>query len=88
MKAIIFFVYLIIGLFIFYIVIETAVRKGINNSIIGQFLEKKYGVKEDKKSFLDDDLDNEIKRIIKIRDAYGNLYYEPFFKTKSTRRQE
>ncbi|WP_148357810.1 hypothetical protein [Peribacillus simplex] len=59
MEVIIFFVYLIIGLCILYIVIETAVRKGINNSIIGQFLEKKYGVKEDKKSFLDDDLDNE-----------------------------
>lgn len=55
-KEIIFFV---VGLFILYIVIETAVRKGINNSIIGQCLEKKYGVKEDKKSVLDDDLDNE-----------------------------
>ncbi|GAB6258029.1 MULTISPECIES: hypothetical protein [Peribacillus] len=61
MEAIIFFVYFTVGLFILYIVIETAVRKGINNSIIGQFLEKKYGVKEDKKSFLDDDLDNENK---------------------------
>ncbi|MEF2098339.1 hypothetical protein V3595_27615 [Bacillus sp. CFBP9009] len=49
----------IVGLFILYMVIETAVRKGINSSIIGQFLEKKYGIKEDKKSFLDDDLDND-----------------------------
>ena len=57
-KAIIFY---IVGLFMLYIVIETAVRKGINNSNIGQLLEKKYGVKEDKKSFLDDDLDNENK---------------------------
>ncbi|MDV7767691.1 hypothetical protein ABGT24_00070 [Peribacillus frigoritolerans] len=48
-----------VGLFILYIVIETAVRKGINSSIIGQFLENKYGIKEDKKSFLDDDLDND-----------------------------
>ncbi|MEC0299186.1 MULTISPECIES: hypothetical protein [Peribacillus] len=48
-----------VGLFILYIVIETAVRKGINSSIIGQFIEKKYGIKEDKKSFLDDDLDND-----------------------------
>ncbi|MFE5431045.1 hypothetical protein [Peribacillus simplex] len=55
-KDIIFFV---VGLFILYIVIETAVRKGINNSNIGQFLEKKYGVKADKRSFLDDDLDND-----------------------------
>lgn len=29
------FFFLIVGLFILYIVIETAVRKGINNSIIG-----------------------------------------------------
>ncbi|KOR85668.1 hypothetical protein AM233_17780 [Bacillus sp. FJAT-22058] len=49
-KAIILY---IVGLFILYIVIETAVRKGINHSIIGQLLEKK--------SFLDDDLDNENK---------------------------
>ncbi|MEB2629927.1 hypothetical protein SOP94_15830 [Peribacillus frigoritolerans] len=58
MKAIIFY---IVGVFILYIVIETAVRRGINHSIIGQFLEEKYGMKEDKKSFLDDDLDNENK---------------------------
>ncbi|MCU6600279.1 hypothetical protein OCO53_07370 [Peribacillus frigoritolerans] len=49
----------IISLFILYIVIETAVRKGINSSIICQILEKKYGIIEDKKSFLDDDLDND-----------------------------
>ncbi|MFD4932297.1 hypothetical protein ACFWMS_26095 [Peribacillus butanolivorans] len=59
MKVIIPIVFTIVGLFILYIVIESAVRKGINNSIIGQFLEKKYGIKEDKKSFLDDDLDND-----------------------------
>ncbi|MCM3409650.1 hypothetical protein [Metabacillus litoralis] len=49
----------IVGIFTLYIVIETAVRRGINSSIIGQFLEKKYGIKEDKKSFLDDDLDKD-----------------------------
>lgn len=49
----------LIGLFILYVVIETAVRKGINSSIIGKFLEDKYGIKEVKKSFLDNDLDNE-----------------------------
>ena len=57
-KAIIFN---IVGVFILYIVIATAVRRGMNHSNIGQFLEKKYGMKEDKKSFLDDDLDNENK---------------------------
>ncbi|MFJ7310007.1 hypothetical protein [Peribacillus frigoritolerans] len=59
MEIIISIVFSIVGLFILYIVIETAVRKGINSSIIGQLLEKKYGIKEDKKSFLDDDLDND-----------------------------
>ncbi len=52
----------IVGLFILYIIIETAVRRGINSSIIGQYLEKKYGIKdirEKKKSFLDDDLDKD-----------------------------
>ncbi|MEY8734512.1 hypothetical protein AB9M92_19970 [Peribacillus frigoritolerans] len=51
MEVIIPIVFYIVGLFILYIVIETAVRKGINSSIIGQFLENKYGVKEDKKVF-------------------------------------
>ncbi|MFJ7513133.1 hypothetical protein ACIQW7_27490 [Peribacillus simplex] len=59
MEIIVSVVFSIVGLFILYIVIETAVRKGINSSIIGQFLEKKYGIKEDKKSFLYDDLDND-----------------------------
>ncbi|MGE7187099.1 hypothetical protein ACQKKK_24965 [Peribacillus sp. NPDC006672] len=58
MEAIIFIFYSILGLFFLYLVIETAVRKGINSSIIGQVLEKKYGAGEDKKSFLDNDLDN------------------------------
>jgi hypothetical protein len=49
----------IVGLFILYIVIETAVKRGINSSIIGQFLEKKYGIKGEKESFFEDDLDND-----------------------------
>lgn len=52
----------IVGLIILYIIIEMAVRRGINNSIVGQYLEKKYGVKDirkNKKSFLDDDLDKD-----------------------------
>ncbi|MFJ5714259.1 hypothetical protein [Neobacillus sp. NPDC093127] len=49
----------IIGLFILYIVISTAVKDGINKSVVGQLIEKKYGVKVNKKSFLDSDLDNE-----------------------------
>ncbi|MFB5282459.1 hypothetical protein [Peribacillus sp. Hz7] len=49
----------IVGLFILYIVISAAVKDGINKSVVGQFIEKKYGVKGDKKSFLDSDLDND-----------------------------
>ncbi|MGO4890633.1 hypothetical protein ACJ2A9_23105 [Anaerobacillus sp. MEB173] len=49
----------IVGLFIMYLVITTAVKDGINKSIVGQFIEKKYGIKVDKKSFLDSDLDND-----------------------------
>lgn len=46
------------SLFILYIVIETAVRRGINNTIIGQVLEQKLGISEEKKkSFFDNDLD-------------------------------
>ncbi|MFB5281867.1 hypothetical protein [Peribacillus sp. Hz7] len=49
----------IVGLFILYIVISTAVKDGINKSVVGQFIEQKYGVKDDKKSFFDSDLDND-----------------------------
>ena len=50
----------IVSLFIFYIVIETAVRKGINSSIIGQALEKRLGITEEKKnSLFDNDLDDD-----------------------------
>ncbi|MUV38330.1 hypothetical protein JNUCC1_02168 [Lentibacillus sp. JNUCC-1] len=49
----------IIGLFILYIVISTAVKDGINKSFVGQFIEEKHEIKETKKSFLDHDLDNE-----------------------------
>lgn len=47
------------SLFILYIIIETAVRKGINNSIVGRHLEEKYGANEVEKSFFDDDLDQD-----------------------------
>jgi len=45
-------------------VIETAVRKGINSSVIGEFLEKKYGIK-DERNTIKDDLDNhKIKKLV------------------------
>jgi len=47
-----------IWLLILFIVIESAVTRGINNSIVGQYLEKKNGVNENKTFFLEDDLDN------------------------------
>jgi hypothetical protein len=49
----------LLGLFVSYIVIETAVKNGINSSNLGQYIEQEIGSKEKKKSFLDDDLDNE-----------------------------
>lgn len=42
----------VIGVLILYIGIETAVRCGINSAVIGQALEKK-------KSFFDNDLDDD-----------------------------
>ncbi|MFJ7755831.1 hypothetical protein ACQKGI_21575 [Peribacillus muralis] len=59
MEVILSAVLTIVGIFILYVVIETAVRKGINKSMIGQILEKKYEVKEEHHSFLDKDLDND-----------------------------
>jgi hypothetical protein len=36
----------LIGLSLFYMIIERAVRDGINNSVIGRYLYEKHGVKE------------------------------------------
>ena len=58
MSIVISIVISIVGLVALYAIIEAAVKSGINSSIIGQFLEEKNGIKEDEKSFLDDDLDN------------------------------
>jgi hypothetical protein len=49
----------IVGLFILYLVISTAVKDGINKSVVGQYIEKISGPKDSKKSFLDSDLDND-----------------------------
>ncbi|WP_335869821.1 hypothetical protein [Bacillus sp. 2205SS5-2] len=35
-----------ISLYIFYVIIERAVREGINKSNVGRFFEEKYGIKE------------------------------------------
>lgn len=34
------------GLLFFYMIIERAVRDGINNSAIGQYLDERHGIKE------------------------------------------
>lgn len=48
----------VVSLIILYLVIYSAVKNGINNSVISGFLEKKYNIKETEKSFLDSDLDD------------------------------
>lgn len=49
----------IISLFIFYVVIEAAVRNGINSSKLGKLIDKEHGQEiPKKKSFLDNDLDD------------------------------
>lgn len=52
-------VFFLVGVVVFMYVIEIAVRNGINRSVIGQFLEKENGIKENEKSFLNSDLDND-----------------------------
>jgi hypothetical protein len=49
----------IIGLFILYLVVSTAVKDGINKSAVGQYIEEKKELTTDRKSFLYSDLDNE-----------------------------
>lgn len=49
----------LIGLFVLYLIIYTAVKDGINKSVIGKYLEQKHGLKEERKSFLDHDLDHD-----------------------------
>ena len=52
----------ILGLLILYIVIYFAVKHGINNSMVGRFIENNYGDEANElneKSFLDSDLDND-----------------------------
>ncbi|HLQ97948.1 MAG TPA: hypothetical protein VK135_04605 [Candidatus Dormibacteraeota bacterium] len=42
-----------------YLVIYAAVKEGINKSLVGQLIQKKYGLKEDKNAFPDKDLDDD-----------------------------
>lgn len=47
------------GLIVLYYIIESAVKNGINKSFVGQFLDEKCGMKDNSKSFLNSDLDND-----------------------------
>lgn len=52
-------IFWIVGLIVFYFVIMTAVKDGINKSVIGQYMEKEHQiVPPERQSFLDKDLDN------------------------------
>jgi hypothetical protein len=46
----------LVSLLLFYMIIERAVRDGINNSVIGRYFEKKHGIKEPER---DEDLFDE-----------------------------
>lgn len=45
----------IVSLVILYLVIETAVRKGINSSVIGDYLKKKHDEEEERSIDIDND---------------------------------
>ncbi|WP_392454978.1 hypothetical protein ACF3OH_12725 [Chryseomicrobium aureum] len=49
----------ILGLLVLHFVIYTAVRDGINKSVIGQYINEKTGNKVDAKTFINKDLDND-----------------------------
>lgn len=59
MGILLYITFIVISLFILYLVIETAVRNGINNSKVGKLIDKQYGAPYKKSSFLDHDLDDE-----------------------------
>lgn len=48
----------LIGLFVLYLVIYTAVKDGINKSLVGQYFERTQETKENKTSLLEGDGDN------------------------------
>lgn len=48
-------VFLIVSVIILYLVILKAVREGINQSVVGQFIKKNYGVKANKNDLGNDE---------------------------------
>lgn len=60
MNSFISIVMYVFSLFVLYIIIKTAVREGINSSIIGRVTKGKIGMTEEKKkSYFNNDLDDE-----------------------------
>lgn len=45
----------VISLLILYLIIETAVRNGINSSVIGEYLKKNHDEEEERRSDIDND---------------------------------
>ncbi|WP_231566626.1 hypothetical protein [Pontibacillus marinus] len=45
----------VISLLILYLIIETAVRNGINSSVIGEYLKKKHDEEEEREPDFDSD---------------------------------
>ncbi|WP_236561064.1 hypothetical protein [Pontibacillus sp. HMF3514] len=52
---ILFIVVYVISLLFLYLIIETAVRNGINSSVIGEYLKKKNDEEEERKPDFDND---------------------------------
>lgn len=55
-----FIIFTILALLLLYVVIEIAVKNGINNSILGRYLEEKMGLKEEKKRSSKDDFESDV----------------------------
>ena len=51
----------IVGLFVLYVVIFTAVKDGIDRSEIGKLIKMKYGVKDEIISVSDDEIEKELE---------------------------
>ncbi|MFD1929579.1 hypothetical protein ACFSFY_16170 [Sporosarcina siberiensis] len=51
----------IVGLFVLYVVIFTAVKDGIDRSEVGKLIKMKYGVKDEVISVSDDEIEKEFQ---------------------------
>ena len=51
----------LVSLYIFYLVIYTAVKNGIDKSEVGQLMKTKYGVKEEIVTVSDEEIEKELE---------------------------